>query len=591
MPPTPRAAVLDSLDRLFGAGSAAGLDDAELLRRYVDDGDESAFESLVERHGPLVLHVCRRYLRDPEAISDAFQATFLILIRRAPSVRDRRLLGNWLYGVASRVSLRARSHAWTRSRRESTLDTLDFPSHPAPDPLCQSDDHRLLHEELARLPAKYRTPLVLCYLQGQTHEQAAARLKWPVGTVRGRLHRAREMLRSRLSRRGLASPVPLIASALKPAMEPLPFTLLRATRHLAPLAWAGPLRSLAPGVVPAATLTLARGESLVMLLNFWKLPAAGLAAAGLFASGASLGFPQDSGTKPAEAPSAAASATPAVVIATDPVGDPDAEDIVALADARLAVKQAELSAAEARMIQAQAEIDRIQNVMEKLGRNGVSTAERAKAAAEVSFAKANVAQAQAELRESEILKRQALRRLEAGRTAPPAAAPPLFPASPANAPPSHPSAPAPAVALVPTSPLATMSPHPDPTSPLATMSPHNAAPPRLLQHADPSAREHESIIAAAPSAPFEPSHDSSLDRRLSAIEAKLDRILERLDAGRTPATAPADSLDSAPINTRERLTPDSRPVPDSIPAPPSTPSPSSRVIISTPPADTASTPR
>ena len=200
--------------------------DGELLERFVDGGDESAFESLVRRHGPMVLGLCRRALRDAHEAEDAFQATFLVLVRNARTIRKRESLASWLYGVARRVARRAQTGAKHRSmvlHGEAMVST-------GPD----SDDDRfevlpIVHDEVERLPEKYRAPIVLCYFEGQSHEEAARHLDWPVGTVKGRLSRARGILQSRLVRRGLALSLGLVAFLEDEASAAVPEPLVEAT--------------------------------------------------------------------------------------------------------------------------------------------------------------------------------------------------------------------------------------------------------------------------------------------------------------------------------------------------------------------------
>ncbi len=205
---------IPELARLFEGGSVSGLSEWELLERYRERRDESAFEALVIRHGPMVLAVCRRALGVTPDADDAFQATFLILIRRAGHLGPRDAIGPWLYGVARRVAARARDQAARRRRREPvTLDRdVEGRSRSATEP----DVSEILDQEWNRLPARYRSPMVLCYLEGRTHEEAARDLGWPVGTVKGRLARAREILRDRLTRRGFEpmSGVVLAANSL-----------------------------------------------------------------------------------------------------------------------------------------------------------------------------------------------------------------------------------------------------------------------------------------------------------------------------------------------------------------------------------------
>lgn len=193
----------DQLRRLFVAGSLTGLGEGALLDRFVRLGDSEAFEALVVRHGPMVLSVCRRFLRNPHDVEDAFQATFLVLSRKAASLRKREALAPWLFGVAYKVATRARSRAITRLSSSRALDSVAATDEPPEIGMNREEASTLLHEELARLPEADRAPLVLCYFEGLTHDEAADRLRWPVGTVRGRLARARGKLRARLTRRGL----------------------------------------------------------------------------------------------------------------------------------------------------------------------------------------------------------------------------------------------------------------------------------------------------------------------------------------------------------------------------------------------------
>src|SRR5262245_50327437 len=193
-------AVLRQLRRMAASRGGGGHTDALLLEGFLRRREEDAFTALVRRHGPMVLSVCRQVLRDRHDAEDAFQATFLVLVRRAGSIHQPERLGNWLYGVAYRVAARARAVAARRHQRER--DGVDLQA-PAPAGDAGGNDLRpILHEELDRLPEKYRVPVVLCYLEGLTNEEAARQLAWPVGTVKGRLARARDVLRGRLARRG-----------------------------------------------------------------------------------------------------------------------------------------------------------------------------------------------------------------------------------------------------------------------------------------------------------------------------------------------------------------------------------------------------
>ncbi len=200
------------LMRLSGPAASregAGASDAELLQRFLAARDEGAFEALVRRHGPMVLGVCRRLLRNEHDAEDAFQATFLVLARRGDAVRPASKVGSWLYGVAYRTALEARRTAARRRRKEACAMPR---RETAPD---VGDDLRpVLDRELSGLPDKYRAPLVLCDLEGSTRKEAALRLGWAEGTVSSRLSRGRELLARRLRRRGLALSAAGVAAAL-----------------------------------------------------------------------------------------------------------------------------------------------------------------------------------------------------------------------------------------------------------------------------------------------------------------------------------------------------------------------------------------
>jgi RNA polymerase sigma factor (sigma-70 family) len=279
------------LERLFGGGTVAGLTEGQLLDRFLSRRDDAAFEALVARHGPMVVAVCRRLLRDPNDVDDAFQATFLVLVRKAGTLRRRDLLGNWLYGVAFRVASRARAVSARRLVAErSTEEVADLAQAPAadtPDPA--------LHEEVHRLPEKYRAPVVLCYLEGLTHEEAADRLRWPVGTVKGRLARARDLLRSRLTRRGvtLASAVGALELLARDAKAALPGRLVTFTVKAATHAAAG--TSLV-GLISTQALSLSEGVIHAMSLSQLKMFAVTAAVAGTLVGGGAYAY-QGTATK------------------------------------------------------------------------------------------------------------------------------------------------------------------------------------------------------------------------------------------------------------------------------------------------------
>ncbi len=175
--------------------------DSRLIETYVVGRDPAAFRDLVVRHGPAVLRTCRRMLHDSHEAEDAFQATFLILIRKAPSIRDPELLGPWLVGVARRVAARSRRRSTRQAERERRWAEARTPAEERDGGLFEV--RRVVRDELDQLPDTYARPLALCYLEGLTHDEAARRLGCPVGTVKVRLVRARRLLRDRLDRRGV----------------------------------------------------------------------------------------------------------------------------------------------------------------------------------------------------------------------------------------------------------------------------------------------------------------------------------------------------------------------------------------------------
>lgn len=258
--------VLQQLRRLLGPAEAEAVTDRQLLERFTVEHDEAALTEIVERHGPMVWGVCRRLLDDGPDAEDAFQATFLVLTRRAASVRWRESVGGWLHGVACRVASRARAR---RGRsRESLMKTEDrlVPDPPGnePDPAIESERRELrslLDAEVGRLPEKYRAPVVLCYLEGKTNEEAARLLGWPAGTVKIRLTRARDLMRSRLGRRGLALSAGGLAVAISQGTSPaVPPALLQTTLGAA-------LQCAAGTTAPSSAAALAEGALKAM---FWS---------------------------------------------------------------------------------------------------------------------------------------------------------------------------------------------------------------------------------------------------------------------------------------------------------------------------------
>jgi RNA polymerase sigma factor (sigma-70 family) len=281
----PSGDVLKHLQVLFQDGTNGDLTDGELLDRFASGRDESAFAILVERHGAMVLRVCRAVLADEHDAHDAFQATFLVLVRRARSIDRSGSVGPWLFGVCHKIAVRARADAVrrrVRERRSAEMRASDSQRSDRPGPESWPE----LYAELGRLPEKYRAPLVLCYLEGQTTEEAAQRLGCPRGTILSRLARARERLRGRLARRGLALPVAAISASLLPksASAVVPASLADATiRAAVRLAANG----IAAGTTSAAVTKMMEGMISSMKLTQLKIAAATLLAVGV-ATGAAV---------------------------------------------------------------------------------------------------------------------------------------------------------------------------------------------------------------------------------------------------------------------------------------------------------------
>jgi RNA polymerase sigma factor (sigma-70 family) len=204
--------VLRHLRKLCAAAPERDLGDGELLERFLARGEEAAFSLLVQRHGPMVLDVCRRVLGDRHAAEDAFQATFLVLVRRPGSIRRRGALGSWLFGVAQRVARHERAREAARRGRERRA--AERPRAATPDEPAWQELRGLLDEEIGSLPESYRAPVVLCYLEGKSYGQAARALGWSKSSLASRLSRARELLRGRLSRRGVGLSAAALTAAL-----------------------------------------------------------------------------------------------------------------------------------------------------------------------------------------------------------------------------------------------------------------------------------------------------------------------------------------------------------------------------------------
>jgi RNA polymerase sigma factor (sigma-70 family) len=264
--------VLRHIRKLVETQAAGALDDRQLLERFATQHDQAAFEALVQRHGPLVWHVCRRVLHQSHDVEDAFQATFLVLARKAAAIRKQDSLSCWLYGVAYRIASKVRRAA---SRRR-TFGIVEVVSSSA-DPLAEAtwrEGCTVLDEELSRLPEKYRNPLLLCGLEGKTRDEAAQQLGWSLSTFKRRLEKARQLLRTRLARRGFTFSAPVLANFLfQDTSAALPANLLSATAQAAArfatgTGPAGPAAALAEGVLKSLSVTTSKiGLMLVLVLG------------------------------------------------------------------------------------------------------------------------------------------------------------------------------------------------------------------------------------------------------------------------------------------------------------------------------------
>jgi RNA polymerase sigma factor (sigma-70 family) len=281
--------VLRHVRQVAGAAGDARTD-GQMLTHFATDRDEAAFRTLVQRHGPMVLGVCRRVLQQRQDAEDAFQATFLLLARRATAIRKRDSVASWLHGAAYRLALKARAQAARRRAREQQVVPRRT-SEPALEAAWR-ELRAVLDEEMQRLPEKYRTPLVLFHLENQTHEEVARHLGHPVGTVKSLLSRGRDRLRARLARRGLGLSAPALVTAFvaEEASAAVPAALAE-----------GALR--AAGGAPSATAAALAGAGTLLTVKL-RLAIAAALLLGILGGGVGWLAHQPASTKPpvAEAP-------------------------------------------------------------------------------------------------------------------------------------------------------------------------------------------------------------------------------------------------------------------------------------------------
>ena len=254
--------------------NGGGFSDGQLLGQFVARRDDAAFAALVRRHGPMVLAVCRRVLRHAQDAEDAFQATFLVLAKKAAAVADREAVAGWLHGVAYRAALGARASALRRRAKERQVEAMPHPVAPPQDD--QRELLELLDRELARLPEKYRLPVVLCELEGRSRKEAARQLGLPEGTLSSRLATARKTLAARLSGGGAAVSAAALGTLFTEGARAacVPGRLLLSTARVA------------EGTVPAGVAALTEGVMKSLLLTKLKATAWGLLLAASLSVGA-----------------------------------------------------------------------------------------------------------------------------------------------------------------------------------------------------------------------------------------------------------------------------------------------------------------
>ncbi len=276
---------INQLRCLMGRPEASALKDAQLLENFVKKRDEASFEVLVWRHAAMVLSLCQRILRDSHAAEDAFQATFLVFARKAGSIGKRDAIGSWLYKVAYRIALRARTSSTNGNHILGSPTVDELPAPAASDDVVWRDLRPVLDEEIDRLPEKYRVPFILCYLEGQTNEEAAEQLGCPKGTVLSRLARGRQRLQSRLVRRGVVLTAAAVTAALAQhaSAGSAPAGLVSSTIQAAIPFSAG--QSVA-GLIPVSAAALTQGVLRTSFLTKLKIATAALVALAALGTGA-----------------------------------------------------------------------------------------------------------------------------------------------------------------------------------------------------------------------------------------------------------------------------------------------------------------
>jgi RNA polymerase sigma factor (sigma-70 family) len=293
-------AVIRHLRRAVLRQDEAAWTDGQLLGSFIDQKDEAAFEALVRRHGPMVFGVCRRVVGNHHDAEDAFQATFLVLARKASSVRPRERVANWLHGVALRTAMKAKTITAKRRGREKQV--TEMPEAEAAQQDQWRDLQPLLDQELNSLPDNYRLPILLCYVEGKTIKIAAQQLGWPQGSLAGRLARGRKLLAKRLASRGVMLSAGSLAALVSQnvASAGVPTSLMSSTIKAATMIAAG--QASVAGLVPAKVAALMEGMLKTTLINKLKTVTAIVLLLGLMASGAAVVTSQSAAAQSEKSP-------------------------------------------------------------------------------------------------------------------------------------------------------------------------------------------------------------------------------------------------------------------------------------------------
>jgi RNA polymerase sigma factor (sigma-70 family) len=373
------------------------LTDAQLLDLFLSRHDERAFEALIYRHGPMVLGVCKRTLGCPEDAEDAFQATFLVLVRKARSIKPRGMVGNWLHGVAYRTAIKSkvmRARRVARERRAREMARPDSHQGEVWEQLAP-----LLDKELNELPGYYRSAVILCDLEGMSRKEAARKLGWSEGTLSGRLARARALLARRLSRTGLSVSGGALAVVLseQAASACLSSSVVATTTKAAILMATG--QATVAGVISSKVLSLTNGVLKTMLLTKLKITTLALLSVAVLGVGVSL-LP---GPAQAQKQEAINEKQPRVT----------SEALAELGKAQIEVAEAQLKVAESLMQEAEVAIQ-MAEVDSKSKMTHLKRMEEMSKQATVSNAEVAEARSAADKAENEILaKRTALRTAQA----------------------------------------------------------------------------------------------------------------------------------------------------------------------------------